>query len=824
MPRALADAGLTPREGEVFWSVVDRLRNREIAERLHVSERTVESHVAALLRKLGGADRTSLISLGENLRARLGADDLPRILSTFVGREAEMDALSSLVSAHRLVTMTGPAGVGKTRLAFEVARAADDLPAPILVDLGPIATGRELDRAFASSLGLLEEDRDLRGALRAALRDDRHWLLVDNCEHVASDVALLLGDLLSAASGLRVLATSRSPLRLAGEVIYEVPPLSLPDDEDPSTVLQSPAARLLVDRASTAAPGFEVTADNADAIALLCQRLDGLPLALELAAARIRTFSPRELVAHLDARFQLLDDVPLGGPVRHQTLEAALRWSYELLDDDERLAFERCSVFAGEFDYDTAAAVVVHPPLAPDGFARSFPRLLDRSLLSRRRLKDQTTAYRMLETFREFARERLEAGGGGDEARRRHASHHLDKAVALVRDFVRGGPSPAPWFAAHWTDIRGAMRWTLDRGDVEAAWRLLADIGRRWDSLGIRGDLFDWLEELLAEPWPAGDLGLDARLATAYLSLYGDVDRALQVAEEALELVAPDDAARRTTAEVAVGLSLNYVGDRDRARRHLQSALDQARRLGDRWCEALALQGLGHAAQDVPTMIAHLELAGAVYGDLNDEVLRANCLTMMASQALEMGGQSERIDAWLDEAHGIAVRNGETHERLHAELHRARLGRRRGSYEESAAAFQELLPSLRRIGDHRCAARCLAELGLIALQREDPAAAREYLLAGVAAADRVKDPLVFALNMRLLAQAEFTAGRPTQAARLLGAAQSAADRLDPTRRGGLPADEAIRERITEAIGVDGFESAFDQGRQDGTSSREPAAP
>lgn len=815
VPRALAEAGLTPREREVFWLVTDRLRNREIAERLYISERTVESHVASMLRKVGGTDRSDLIALGVDLRERLGGDrELPQVLSSFVGRTSEIEELSDLVGVHRLVTLTGPAGVGKTRLAFQVARSHPDMPTPILVDLATVTAPEQVERSFANALGLVEDDLGLRGSLRAALRDDRHWLVVDNCEHVRAGVAELLGDLLSVAAGLQVLATSRSPLQIAGEVVYEIAPLGVPpDSDDPAVVLDEPSARLFADRAATASPGFEITPDNARAISAICRRLDGLPLAIELAAARIRTFSPGELLSHLDQRFQVLDVGPLAGAARHRTLEAALRWSYDLLGVDERLVLERCSVFPGEFGYDTAAAVLVFPPVGPDDFARAFPRLLDRSLLSRRLLRDQTTAYRMLETFRAFAAQHLERHGGAEEIGRRHATHHLDSAVATSRD-LRGGDqvSALRWFERRWVDLRAAMRWTLARGETERAWTLLTSVGRGWDTIGIRGELFDWLEELLARPLPDGDLGVRARITAGYLLFYIDADRSVHVASEALQLAPPTDPRLRAAAELTLGWALGYLGDRDAATDHLGSALERFRQLDDPWQEAITLQGLGHAAQDVETMIDHLEHAARMFDRLHDDVLRANCLTMMASRAVEMGQDDERIEGWLTEAQRIAERTGNTHERLHAELHRARLAQYRGHHEHAISTLRELLPALRRIGDQRCASRCLLGMGWAALTDGDHRSAREHLTAGVVMADRLNDPRELAAGLRLLSLLEHGDGRNTRAARLLGAASRAEQHLGQARRRGLPSTEPLRERLTEQIGAERFQQAYEQGR------------
>ena len=238
-PESLRTARVTRRELEVFWLVGDLLQNKEIAARLYLSERTVESHVSSLLRKLDASDRRALADVAARLRDRPApGSPLPRPLSSFVGREPELDELLGLVSVHRLVTLTGPAGAGKTRLALRLAESADSLPPPVLVDLAIAPPGAGVERLFADALGIVEDEPRLRAALREAVADRRSWLLVDNCEHVADATGSLLAELLSSAARLRVLATSHGPLHVAGEVVYLVPPLPVPPDvDDPPAVL-----------------------------------------------------------------------------------------------------------------------------------------------------------------------------------------------------------------------------------------------------------------------------------------------------------------------------------------------------------------------------------------------------------------------------------------------------------------------------------------------------------------------------------------------------------------------------------------------------------
>ncbi|TDD81677.1 ATP-binding protein [Actinomadura rubrisoli] len=754
MPGRLRDAGVTRRELEVFWLVGDRLGNREIADRLRLSERTVESHVSALLRKLAAGSRRSLVETAGRLRERSSA--LPQPLSSFVGRESELDDLAGLVTTRRMVTLTGPAGIGKTRVALHMAHAMKEPPPAVLVDLAVVPPGHPVDRTFADALGVEGDGRAIGPLIRAAIRARPCRLIVDNCEHVTPATAALLADLLAAAGGLHVLATSHGPLGVAGEVVFEVPPLPLSEDDDPGVVLNSPAVRLFVDRATAAAPGFTVAPADVARIAMICRRLDGLPLAIELAATRIRAFSPGELLDRLDDRFALLT----GGarPGRHRTLEEALRWSYDLLDEDERLLLDRCSVFPHEFGYDTAVQVLAGPPLTAADLARLFPRLLDRSLISVRR-RAGATRYRLLDSIRQFALGRLAERGESEEAHDRHARHHLEHAVTLVPG-LRGRDQPAAlrWFGEHWTDLRTAMRRALDTGDTASAWGFLAGIGTGWEILGARGELFDWLDALVDRPRPGGAIGVHAAITCCILYCYQDTGRAREFATWADAQAA--DAEERALADLMLGWVAIYGDDRDAAARILGSAAAGFDGLGDVWHRALALSLLGLATQDIGTAVERQSAAADLFGRLGDHVKRANCLNHMASAVIEAGVRLPEARTWLDEAAELALRTGNDHERFHAELNGTRLAQLRADHRAAATGFAELLPEFLRIGDLRCATRCHYGLGQAAAAAGDHERAREHLVTGNRIAVATDDQHLIGIGRGLLAATEHALGRP----------------------------------------------------------------
>ncbi|WP_141576664.1 LuxR C-terminal-related transcriptional regulator [Actinomadura sp. WMMA1423] len=814
-PDELRAAGVTARELEIFWLVGERLHNQEIADALHVSERTVESHVSALLRKLGGADRQAapnrqvLVAAAERLKAVRDAGALPRPLSSFVGRGREIEDLRGLVGARRLLTLTGPAGTGKTRLALRLADLVTDLPPPVLVDFARLAPGQGVEREFADALGLVARDEGgSRARIRAALAKGRHWLLVDNCEHVAEGAAALLADLLATTRGLHVLATSHGPLRVAGEVVYEIPPLPVPEEgDDPAAVLSAPSARLFADRAAAVSPGFEVTPDSARHVAVICRRLDGLPLAIELAAARTRMFSAAELRARLDDRFSLLTDGARGAPARHRTLEEALSWSYELLNGEERLLFERCSVFAAAFDYDTAARVLGYPPLSADALVQIFPRLLDRSLISRRR-QEQATEYWLLDSVRQFAHRRLEASGAAGPAREQHARHHLGQGVAALSDLCgRDQAAALRWFARHWADLRAAMRWALGRPDTTVAWEFLAGICTGWEVLGARAELFDWLDTLLERPLPRGSLGVRAAITCAILLDYQDTERARGFAEQAHEQAGDASAHDRALALLALGWTARAaVVEQGSEVEVLERAVSLFERLGDDWHRALALFRLGLSIPDAPAALTRMAEAADLFERLHNPVKRSNCLFHMANLAIEERVRLDDAAAWLAEAGTLAATSGNEHERLHAEIALARLDQAREDHTAAEPRFAALLPEFRQIGDLRCAARCLHGLGGAAAAAGDHGRARARLAEALEIAVGLGDRSVLVTSLLLLAGSDHATGRPDRAAVLLGAAEN----LAPASPGSP--EPPLRAALRERLGPAGLAEALAAGR------------
>ena len=428
--------------------------------------------------------------------------------SSFIGRESELDEVQAAVNAHRLVTLTGVGGVGKTRLATEVAaRLADDFPDGVwFFELAAVADPAAVPDAVAAVLGITQQPgKSVAESVAAALEGRVRLLVFDNCEHVLDAAADLIEAILAQSATVRILATSREGLGVADEQLWPVPSLDL------SGGIDSAAVNLFVERAQTVAPRFSMaTPDEAGAVVEICRRLDGIPLAIELAASRMASMTAGEVRDRLDQRFRLLVG-SRRGLERHQTLRHAVAWSYDHLDDAEKTLLERCSVFAGGFDLQSACAVA--GPEGVDDYAvlDLLDALVRKSLLVAERSSGRTR-FSMLETIRQFAEEQLVASGDAAEVRAAHARHFAGKEADIMALWDSPRQREAyDWIATEFANLRTAFRWAADHGDLDVA----APIAVCTTVLGALVDNYEpvaWAEELI-EPARAVD---HPRLADLY--------------------------------------------------------------------------------------------------------------------------------------------------------------------------------------------------------------------------------------------------------------------------------------------------------------------
>jgi predicted ATPase/class 3 adenylate cyclase/DNA-binding CsgD family transcriptional regulator len=505
--------------------------------------------------------------------------NLPAQLTSFVGRQSEIGNLREALVSNRLVTLTGAGGAGKTRLAVRVAAAlAGEFGDGVCyVDLAPITHPAVVPVTAARALGLPDQPgRSTIDTLQQHLRDRQLLLVLDNCEHLLDSSASLVAALLGAAPRLTVLATSREPLGVTGEAGWQVPSLSLSDD----------AIELFADRARLARSGFTVNDDNAGAVTEICRRLDGMPLAIELAAARVRTLSLAEIVDSLHDRFRILTGGSRIAVRRQQTLRASVDWSHALLTDTERVLFRRLAVFLGGFDLDAAQAVT-----GADGVERyqvldQLTLLVDKSLVVAENAGG-TMRYRLLETVRQYALEKLGESGEADAVRSRHRDYYTSMAALLDAPARTDYERRLDQAEVEMDNLRSALGWNLETSDTEHALSLASSLQPLWMTRGRMLEGRAWFDTVLAEDDPdnlevPATVRARALADTAVLNLWvgGSMDRAERALAIARELGDPALLARTLTACGFIA-GAGYNGEA--ARTYFTEAIIFARKLDDRW-------------------------------------------------------------------------------------------------------------------------------------------------------------------------------------------------------------------------------------------------
>jgi predicted ATPase/DNA-binding SARP family transcriptional activator len=574
---------------------------------------------------------------------RLPAGNLPAPASSLIGRDQEVALLVDVLrrEEERLVTATGPGGAGKTRLAVEVATVlADELPdGAIFVALETIRDPGLVLPTIAQALDVRESgDQPLLAAIEERLTGKRLLLVLDNLEQVTA-AAPQLAKLLAAVRGLKLLVTSRAALNLSGEREFPVPPLA-----------GGEAVDLFVARAQAADPAFALTDANREVVAEICSRLDGLPLALELAAARSRVLTPEAMLERLDRRLELLTSGPGDLPERQRALRATIDWSYQLLEREERRLFVRLAVFAGGCSLD-AAETVCRAELD------TLSSLVAKSLVYREAAPGGDVRFGMLETLREYALERLGTSREAEAVRRRHAEHLLllSEAEAI--------PDQAAWLRrleVELDNVRAALRWALDSARADLALRLAASL---WEFWWIRGRLTEgrsWLDQALAEagaepkPLRAKALHAAASLATRQ----GDFERAAELSESSLRLWEElGDEGGKARALLSLGTVAAEQGDRDRARALSEQAATIYGEAGDRRGRALAVSNLGAIAleeADFSRAKSLSEEAYALFEELSDGEGKAFALVNQGYAELAEGSYERALEHLRESVRGLA--------------------------------------------------------------------------------------------------------------------------------------------------------------------------
>ncbi|TDC15484.1 AfsR/SARP family transcriptional regulator [Streptomyces sp. 8K308] len=801
---------------------------------------------------------------------RRPATNLPAPLTELIGREGAVVEVKGLCDTARHVTLTGSGGVGKTRLALETAaRLADDFPDGTwlveLAALGRTGSANAMDQvaeAVLTALDVREESGPTpRGAngprspaesLAEALADRRLLLLLDNCEHVVGAVAELAVLLLRRSPGLRLLATSQEPFGILGEVVWAVPPLEVPDPaREPGLddVARSSAVELFVARATAAAPGFTLDAGNARYVSVICRRLDGIPLALELAATRVRALGVRGLMTRLDDRFRLLATGYRGAPPRQQTLRAMIDWSWDLLTAPERAVLRRLAVHAEGCSLEAAEAVCAGGEVRPDDVLDLLARLVARSLVVMADSGDEPR-YRLLESVAEYGLARLDEAGETEDVLRRHRRYYTElaeRAAPLTR-----GPDQRRWMRlldAEAANVRRVLDHAVLHGAVEDALRLVNALVWYWFLRGRLREAGRSLAAALAAaerteaprtPEAVTSLRARARAWRAgFALLVGDGTERTRYGRGAVELFRElTDPRERAGAQWFLGFALFGVGDQAVSEELVDQALEGFQDIGDTWGTAAALSvraNQAHVRGDLARLAHDGRRSAELFAELADGWGRLQTIEPLASLA-EMAGDYERaarlhqdglrmaedLGLWPDAADrltslgsitmltGDHARAREYHQRalrlaaehsfkpgeIHAEVGLGLGARREGRLDAAEAHMRRVLRWQTRMSFEPGRALALAELGFVAEQRGDADRSLSLQLEGWTSARGTGDARAMALALEGLAGAHALAGRHAYAAVLLGAAHAARASV------GMPLPSAERgdvDRITAAV-------------------------
>ena len=668
---------------------------------------------------------------------------LPAQFTSFIGREREMAEVKRLLNSARLVTLTGAGGCGKTRLALRVASDLREAYADGVcwVDLAPLADPTLLPHAVAKALNTGERSgRALLDVVLDALHARCLLLVLDNCEHLALSCAELVHDVLCEAPHIRILATSREPLTVLGEMLFPVAPLALPPESQGTNIAAYDAVRLFVERAQGVLPGFNLNADNALAVAEICRRLDGIPLAIELASGRVNVLAVEQIAARLDDRFALLTTAQHGVPSHHSTLRAALDWSYTTLSTAEQSLLRRLSVFTGGCTLEAIEQVCAGEGLAAEQILQGLSSLVNKSLVVAETLQQREARYRMLETIRQYARDRLRELPEEQVMRDRHLDYFLQFAEKIEPRLH--GPDQKTWLDSLDRDhdnLRAALEWSLGEGRVEQGLRLAAALTWFWELRTYWIEARRLVKTLLSQPEasPRTLVRAKALLAIATMAGWGGSNRPERPCAQELIAIAREHGAAGKRV-LAYGLAayshMDFQEDPLGAIAITDEGLEVARWLDDEWLMAFLLMLRGwylRLVKDFDAALSAMEESLEYFRAVGDPFFSMSISFTIGVVHLDKGdlaiarNQFEQIlpiARELGDRRGIASLLGGLGD----------IERRRGRYDQAKRYYREFLEVAREIGEKSLIAASTINLAAVALHENDLNTARFFLAEDLA--------------------------------------------------------------------------------------------
>lgn len=768
---------------------------------------------------------TPVAAGGADGRSGAARTNLPEPLTSFVGRERELAELRAMLTQDRLLTLTGTGGVGKTRLAMRVAADAlrDYRDGAWLVELAALREPDLIAQSAVAALGLKEQPgRSLVETLIGALQTRRLLLVLDNAEHLLAACAGLADTLLRRCPGVTLLVTSREPLGVPGERTYRVPSLSMPEPQRDATAASLSAtesAQLFADRVRLHSPHFAITDRNAAAIASLCRRLDGIALAIELAAARARSMSVDEVSERLDQRLSLLTGGARTLPRRQQTLRAAIDWSYDLLGDAEKALLGRLSVFSGGWTLDAAERVCGDDGIAVRDVLDLLASLVDKSLVVAEE-RASGTRYRLPETLGQYAAERMKERVGEVRWQGRHLEHF--RALAEEAEPQLIGKDQQAWLDkldAEHDNVRAALaRAAAGVGGGEAGLRLASAVARFWLVRGYLTEGRGWLSRLLAAATEAGPVARAKALNWAGILAWkqGDYPAAQAHYERCLSI--RHELGDRPGVGVVLsnqGLLAYERGDFAAARALHEQSLAIDRELGDRWGVAVSLLHLGSLAMmqgDYPAARASCGESLAIFRELGDRGHVANAIRSLANLSIQEGDPAS-ARALYEESAAICRELGDRSGLAWALLGLGSAARHQGDATAARSRLEDGLAAFRDLGDREGVAASLCELGRAVAEAGDARSARQLAAESLALFRDLGDRSGIAATIDTLASIATAQGDAGRAARLWGAAERLRETIGTPRP---PDERAHHDRdvaaARAALGAAAFDGAWQAGR------------